>query len=149
MSSETLKEHLILSNCLLAQFSYLWLYCTGGHCLPIFINDLPVCIALPCKIWMFLEIKCVQGLNAPSWLHHSQAPVLCMHVCMCVCISVFSISSYGTPLAQRASYLTQHSFLYRPDGTVNYGYIITICINCLLIVSSCIPNGSHFGRVLE
>ena len=50
---------------------------------------------------------------------------------------------YGAPLAQRASYLAQYSSLSGPDGTVNYDYIITNSINCLLIGSRCIPNGAH------
>ena len=56
---------------------------------------------------------------------------------------MFLISSYGTPLAQRASYLAMHSFLFGPDGTGNYDYIITNSINCLLIGSRYIPNGAH------
>ena len=56
---------------------------------------------------------------------------------------MFLISSYGTPLAQRASYLTQHSSLFEPDGTVNYDYIVTNSINSLLIGSQCIPNSTH------
>ena len=47
------------------------------------------------------------------------------------CTSVFLISSYGAPLAQRASYLAQHSSLFEPDGTVNYDYMsltaLTLC----------------------
>ena len=54
--------------------------------------------------------------------------------------SVFLISSYGAQLAQRASYLALHSFLFGPDSTVNYNYIVTNSINSLLI---CIPNGAH------
>ena len=57
--------------------------------------------------------------------------------------SVFLISSYGISLAQRASYLAQHSSLFGPDGTVNYDYIVTNSINSLLIGSKCIPNGEH------
>ena len=57
--------------------------------------------------------------------------------------SVFVISSYGAPLAQRTSYLALHSFLSGPDGAVNYDYIITNSINCLLIGSKCLPNGAH------
>ena len=53
------------------------------------------------------------------------------------------ISSYAVPLAQRASYLAEHSSLFGPDGTVKYDYIITNSINCLLIGSRCIPNGAH------
>ena len=37
-----------------------------------------------------------------------------VYVCKYVCISVFLISSYGTPLAQRASYLALHSSLFGP-----------------------------------
>ena len=53
------------------------------------------------------------------------------------------ISPYGAPLAQRAFYLALHSSLFRPDSTVNYDYIITNCINSLLIGSRCIPIGTH------
>ena len=35
-------------------------------------------------------------------------------------MSVFLISSYGTPMAQKASYFAQHSSLFGPDGAVNY-----------------------------
>ena len=35
-------------------------------------------------------------------------------------MSVFLISSYGAPLAQRASYLALHSSLFGPDGSVNW-----------------------------
>ena len=35
------------------------------------------------------------------------------------------------------------SSLFGPDGTVNYDYIVTNSINCLLIGSRCIPNGAH------
>ena len=45
---------------------------------------------------------------------------------------VFLISSYGTPLAQRASYLALHNSLFGSDGTVNYDYIITNIIKSLL-----------------
>ena len=61
----------------------------------------------------------------------------------CTCTSVFLISSYGAPLAQRASHLAQHSSLFGPDGAVNYDYIVTNSINSLLIGSKCIPNGTH------
>ena len=43
--------------------------------------------------------------------------------------SVFLISSYGAPLAQRASYLALHSSLFGPDGAVNYDHIVTKSIN--------------------
>ena len=56
--------------------------------------------------------------------------------------TVFLISLYGTPLAQSTSYLALHSSLFRPDGAVNYDYIVTNSINSLLIGSRCIPNGT-------
>ena len=62
---------------------------------------------------------------------------VCMHT------AVFLISLYGAPLTQRASYLALHSFLFGPDGTVNYDYIVINSINYLLIGSRCIPNGTH------
>ena len=57
--------------------------------------------------------------------------------------SVFLTSLYGAPLAQRASYFTLHSSLFRPAGAVNYDYIVTNSINSLLIGSRCILNGTH------
>ena len=72
-----------------------------------------------------------------------------MYMCTCTCtricihVSVFLISSYGTSLALRASYLALHSSLFGPDGAVNYDYIVTNSINSLLIVSTCIPNDAH------
>ena len=51
--------------------------------------------------------------------------------------------SYCTRLPQRASYLALHSYLFGLDGAINYDYIITNSINCLLIGSRCIPNGAH------
>ena len=50
-----------------------------------------------------------------------------------VCTSVFLISLYGAPLAQRASYLALHSSLFGPDEAVNYEYIVTNSINSLLM----------------
>ena len=58
-------------------------------------------------------------------------------------MSVFLISLYGAPLAQRPSYLALHSSLFEPDGAVKYDYIVTNSINSLLIDSKCIPNGTH------
>ena len=49
---------------------------------------------------------------------------------------VFLISSYGVPLAQRASYVALHSSLF---GAVNYDYIVTNSMNSLLFGSRCIP----------
>ena len=55
----------------------------------------------------------------------------------------FLISSYGAPLAQRTSNLGLHSSLFGPDGEVNYDYIITNSIDCLLIGSRCLLDGAH------
>ena len=56
---------------------------------------------------------------------------------------LFYISSYGAPLAQRASYLALDCSIFGPDGAVNYDYFVTNSINSWLIGSRCIPNGSH------
>ena len=61
----------------------------------------------------------------------------------CIVIISVLISSYGAPLAQRASYLAQYSSLFGPDGAVNYDYIVTNSIKSSLIGSRCIPNGAH------
>ena len=64
------------------------------------------------------------------------------HPIIVVLQSVFLISSYGGPLAQRALYLALHSSFFGPDGAVTYD-IITNSINSLLISSRCIPKGAH------
>ena len=56
---------------------------------------------------------------------------------------MFFISSYGAPLAQRASYLALHSSLFGAHDAVNYDYIVTNSINSLLIGSGYIPSGAH------
>ena len=56
--------------------------------------------------------------------------------------TVFLISLYGTSLSQRGSYLALHGSLWA-SGIVNYDYILTNSINCLLIGSRCIPNDAH------
>ena len=53
------------------------------------------------------------------------------------------ISSYGTPLAKRASYLAMHNSLFGPDAAVNYDYIVTNSIKSLLIDPRCILNSTH------
>ena len=60
---------------------------------------------------------------------------VCTCTCMYVCVSLFLISSYGPPLAQRASCSAQHSSFFGPDDAVNYSYIVTNSNNCLLIVN--------------
>ena len=40
---------------------------------------------------------------------------------------MFLISSYDTPLDQRASYLALHSSFFEPDDAGNYDYIVTNC----------------------
>ena len=57
--------------------------------------------------------------------------------------SVFLISLYGAPLAQRASYLALHSSLFEPVARLIMILFVTNSINCLLIGSRCIPNGAH------
>ena len=52
------------------------------------------------------------------------------------------------PFSLRASYLVHHSSLFGPDSAVNYDYIVTNSINCLLICSRYIPNG-HALTVVE
>ena len=96
----------------------------------VFVNKMRVNVF---KGWMLLR-----GFTTHKLLYY---------VCMYVCISVFLINSYGAPLAKRASYLAQHSFLFGPDGTVNYGYIVTNSINSLLTGSRCILNGTHTNHV--
>ena len=68
---------------------------------------------------------------------------IAQHYMYIIHCTVFLISSYGAPLAQSASYLAQHSSHFGTDGTVNYDYIVTNSINCLLIGSRCIPDGAH------
>ena len=48
-------------------------------------------------------------------------------------------------LKELNSYLALHSSLFGTDGIVNYDYIVTSSINCLLIIigSRYIPNGTH------
>ena len=71
---------------------------------------------------------------------------VCVCVCTCVCVSasVFLISSYGAPLAHRASYLALHSSLFRPVALlIMIDYKVTNSITSLLIGSRYIPNGTH------
>ena len=58
-------------------------------------------------------------------------------------MSVFLISLYDIPLAQRASYLALYCSLFGPDGAVHYDYIVT---NSLLIG---IPNPTHTNHFLS
>ena len=85
-------------------------------------------------MWLFYNLQFLLAVR----------PILCLlSTGFNTCVSEFLISSYGAPLAQRASYLALHSSLFGPDGTVNYEYIITDSINSLLTGSRCIPNGAH------
>ena len=45
----------------------------------------------------------------------------------------FLISSYGIPLAHRASYLAMHSSLFRPDGRVNYDNTHVLSLTALTV----------------
>ena len=58
------------------------------------------------------------------------------------------ISSYGPPLAQRASYLALHNSLFEPDGTVTYDYIVINSSNSLLISSNLFPM-AHTLTIVE
>ena len=55
--------------------------------------------------------------------------------------AVFLITPYGTPLAQRASYLALHRSLIRP--VAQFIMIILSATALTLIGSRCIPNGAH------
>ena len=54
-------------------------------------------------------------------------------------LSVFLISSYGTHLTQRGSYLALHNSLFGLGGTENYDYIVTKSINFLLMAQDVFP----------
>ena len=54
-------------------------------------------------------------------------------------VSEFLISSYGTPLTQRASYLALHSSLFTPVAQL----IMIILSLTALTGSRCLPNGAH------
>ena len=62
-----------------------------------------------------------------------------------VCISVFLMSLYGAPLAQRA-YLALHSTLFGLDEAVNYEYIVTNSINSLLIDQDVFITMAHISK---
>ena len=64
-------------------------------------------------------------------------------------MSVFLISLYGAPLAQRASYLALHSSLFEPDGAVNYDYIITNSIKSLLLGSQDVFPMAHTLTIVK
>ena len=59
---------------------------------------------------------------APTSVNQGQIAIQVSLYIQCTCTSDFLIGSYGTPLAQRASYLALHSSLFGPDGVVNYDY---------------------------
>ena len=87
----------------------------------------------------------------PTYMYINTYMYMYIHTYIHTYILMFSTSLYGTPLAQRASYLALHSSIFVPDGAVNYDYIVTNSINTLLIGSrstctctcTCIPNGTH------
>ena len=60
--------------------------------------------------------------------------------------SVFDKLIWCAPLAQRASYLAQHSSLFGPDDTVYYDYIVTNSfVNRLKVYSQWRTLLSQFG----
>ena len=69
------------------------------------------------------------------YIYHIQGTYSYTVVDCNTCISEFFISSYGTTLAERASYFALHSSLFAPDGAVNYDYIVTNSINWLKMYS--------------
>ena len=66
-----------------------------------------------------------------------------MYCILIVFITVFLISSYGTPLGQRTSYLALHSSLFGPVMQLIMIILSLTAINTLLFGSSCVPNGTH------
>ena len=68
----------------------------------------------------------IKFITSQTFVNYSVTySILVVHVNVFTCswTSEFLISSYGTPLAQRASYYPLHSSLFGPDDTVNYDCI--------------------------
>ena len=63
-------------------------------------------------------------------------------ICMYMYISVFDKLIWCT-IGPMSFLLDTAQFSLWASGAVNYDYIVTNSINCLLIGSRCIPNGSH------
>ena len=58
---------------------------------------------------------------------------------MYTCTSLFLISLYGTPLAQRVSYLALYNSLIGPDGAVNYDYIVLTALTHSYLAQDVFP----------
>ena len=104
-----------------------------------------VCVhvdACVCTCTLYMCVACMCTCTC-VYMYMYVCVHVCVHVCVCVCVctcmyvcvSLFLISSYDPPLAQRASCSAQHSSLFGPDDAVNYSYIVTNSNNCLLIVN--------------
>ena len=115
--------------------------------------------------WKYLILNCPSWYSGDDWMYFC-ADVLVDHswswsgfthfayifyLLKCCCaiiapyfktISVFLISSYGTPLAQRASYLALHSYLFGPVAQLIM-IILSLTALPLLTGSRCIPNGTR------
>ena len=65
-----------------------------------------------------------------------------MYVCMYVCINVFDKLIWCT-IGPKSFLFGTAQFSLWASGAGNYDYIVTNSINCLLIGSRCIPNGTH------
>ena len=83
------------------------------------------CVCLCCIDFLISELSMITGrqqvfesLVAP--------PTYTMYMYMYIIV-------FGKLIWLRASYLALHSSLLGPDDTVNYDYIVTNNINCLLI----------------
>ena len=69
--------------------------------------------------------------------------ILFIYLSILYVMQLYTSVFWKAPLAQTASYLTLHSSLFGLDGAVIYAYNVTISMDCLLIGSRCIPNGTH------
>ena len=83
---------------------------------------------------------------------------VCMYLCMYVymyvrmynymCVSVFLISSYGAPLAQRASYLGLHSSLFGPGAQLVLIILSLTALNLCSLAQDVFPM-AHTLTIIE
>ena len=74
-------------------------------------------------------------------------------ICRCIeiifmCISVFD-KLISRTIDSKSFLFGTTQFSLWASGTVNYDFIVTSSINCLLIDSRCIPNGAHTNHLLS
>ena len=102
-----------------------------------------------CTKFSFKLIYNVYVLEQLTWTSTIHVNIYVVHVqCimymyMCTCTSVFLMSTYGTPLAQRAFYLAQLSSLFGPVAHMIMIILSLTALKSLVIGSRCIPNGTH------